>query len=57
MGISLVVIIVTPVSVPLIVGWVRYRCCVQHCLQALNMCLDLLIILWYMGGDLIDKHP
>jgi hypothetical protein len=41
-----VVIIVTPVSILLIMGWVSYHCCVQHRLDALNMRIDFLITLW-----------
>jgi hypothetical protein len=45
MGTPLVVIIVTPVSFLLIVGRVHFRCCVQHRMEALNMHIDILIIL------------
>jgi hypothetical protein len=40
----------TPISVLLIVFWVRYRCCVQHHLEAFNMRIAFLIIFWQVGG-------
>jgi hypothetical protein len=51
-----VVIIMTPVSVLLVIDWICNHCCVQHCLEPLNMRVDLFIILGEMRGDLIDQH-
>jgi hypothetical protein len=42
-------IIMTSVSVLLVIDWIRYRCCIQHRLELLDMCVDLFIILREMG--------
>jgi hypothetical protein len=44
-----VVIIMTPVLVLLVIDWIYNRCCIQHCLEPLNMHVDLFIILGEMG--------
>jgi hypothetical protein len=44
-----VVAIMTPVSVLLVIDWVHYRCCIQHCLEPLHLRVDLFIILGSWG--------
>jgi hypothetical protein len=41
---------------------VNQGCCVQHCLEALYVCIDFFIVFWKVGvrggvGELIDDHP
>jgi hypothetical protein len=39
----------TPVTVPLVVDRIRYHRCIKHCLDPLNILVDLFIILGEMG--------
>jgi hypothetical protein len=58
MGTVLVVKLVTPDSFFAVVNPVHHGCCVQHGLEALDMHVDLFIILGQMGVvDLVDEHP
>jgi hypothetical protein len=52
-----VVTFMTPVSILLVMDWFRYGSRIQHLLKALNMRVDLFIIFWQVGGDLINEHP
>jgi hypothetical protein len=36
---------------------VNHGRCIQHQLEALHMCINLFIVLWQVGSELIDKHP
>jgi hypothetical protein len=52
-----VVTVMTPVTALLVVDRILYHRHVQHCLEPLNMRIDLFIILGEMGGDLVDQDP
>jgi hypothetical protein len=43
-GTPLVVVFRTPVFVLLVMDWIRYGCCIQHRLEALNMPIDFFIV-------------
>jgi hypothetical protein len=45
----LVVIIMTPIFVLVVIDWIRYRCCVQHRLEAVDVRIDFLVIFGEMG--------
>jgi hypothetical protein len=53
----LVVMLVTSCFIIMVECWVNHGCCVQHHLEALYVCVDFFLVLWQVGGELIDKHP
>jgi hypothetical protein len=55
--ILLMVRIQTPHITATLGNRVHHGCCVQHCLEALNMHVDFFIIFRQMGCELIDEHP
>jgi hypothetical protein len=52
-----VVRILTPHITATLGNRVHYGCCVQHCLEALNMHVDFFIVFRQVGCELIDEHP
>jgi hypothetical protein len=36
---------------------VNHGCYIQHHLDVLYMCVNFFVILWHVGGELIDEHP
>jgi hypothetical protein len=36
---------------------VNHGRCIQHHLEAIHMCINLFVVLWQVGSELIDKHP
>jgi hypothetical protein len=52
-----VVKLMTPCFVIMVECRVNHGCCVQHCLEALHMGINFFVVLWQVGGELIDKHP
>jgi hypothetical protein len=52
-----VVRILTPPSISVLGGLVFNDSCIQHGLEVLNLCIDLLAVLWQQGCQLVDDHP
>jgi hypothetical protein len=38
-------------------SWVHHGSCVQHCLEVLNLCVYLLIVLRKEVCELVNDHP
>jgi hypothetical protein len=52
-----VVRILTLPSISMLGGWVLINSRIQHGLEVLDLCVDLLAILRQQGCQLVDDHP
>jgi hypothetical protein len=52
-----VVKLMTPCFVMTVECRVNHGCCIQHHLEVLHVCNNLLVVLWQVGSQLIDQNP
>jgi hypothetical protein len=38
-------------------GWIHHGSYIRHCLELLNLCIDLLTVLRQEGRELVNDHP
>jgi hypothetical protein len=51
-----VVKLMTPCFAVTVEGWVNHGYRIQHCLEALYVCINFFIVLWQLRSELVEEH-